>query len=119
VSGTNFSANRQFQTKALFLCRLERFELMPFACGFDATPVSDSGIFGDDTEKDVREAAIADLFRDEPKRFRDPLQVMRFVLKLHREAPIAARLSAGESAEAAAHYGAPRAIENADLLRVQ
>jgi hypothetical protein len=54
-----------------------------------------SRIFDGDAEKGIRQPAIADLFRDEPKRFRAPLQVMRFVRKLHREMPIAAKAVCG------------------------
>ena len=75
-----------------------------------------AGIFDDDAEKGIRQAAIADLFRDEPKRFRAPLQVMRFVRKLHREMPIAAKAVCGEPAEAAEYCGDARANENAEWL---
>src|SRR3546814_685293 len=56
---------------------------------------SGSGIFDGDAEKGIHQAAIADLLRDEPKRFRDPLQVVRFTLKSHREMPIAAKAVCG------------------------
>ena len=54
-----------------------------------------SEIFDGDAEKGIRQTARADLLRDEPKRFRDPLQVMRFVLKLHREMPIVTKAVCG------------------------
>jgi hypothetical protein len=75
-----------------------------------------SRIFDGDAEKGIRQPAIADLFRDEPKRFRAPLQVMRFVRKLHREMPIAAKTVCGEPAKAAQYCGAARANENAEWL---
>src|SRR3546814_16981808 len=56
---------------------------------------SGSGIFDGDAKKGIHKAAIADLLRDEPKRFRDPLQVVRFTLKSHREMPIAAQAVCG------------------------
>jgi hypothetical protein len=43
---------------------------------------------------------------------------MRFVLKLHRAIPVAAKAFCGVAAEAAEPYGDAYAIENADLLRV-
>jgi hypothetical protein len=54
-----------------------------------------SEIFDGDAEKGIRQTARADLLRDEPKRFRDPLQVMRCVLKLHREMPIVTKAVCG------------------------
>src|SRR3546814_19950004 len=49
------------------------------------TDANGSEIFNGDAEKGIPQTARADLLRAEPERFRDPLQVMRCVLKLHRE----------------------------------
>src|SRR3546814_9666734 len=52
-------------------------------------------IFNGDAEKGIPQTARADRLRDEPERFRDPLQVMRCVLKLHREMPIVTKAVCG------------------------
>src|SRR3546814_5900025 len=52
------------------------------------TDANGSEIFNGDAQKGIPQTARADLLRDEPERFRDPLQVMLCDLKLHREMPI-------------------------------